>query len=515
MNRRVTVLTLSLTMIAAGVLAGVFLFQPTRGPPSILVKGGYLVDTFHDSAVVHATDLSLSITLTWNNQHGVGLFIINVTNIDTKRTVAESDAQVILTGVGYSSESFHIRATALQAQLNLRHMPSDSLRFYVFGDSQGYQGGVQQIVFSANENRPDFLFHCGDITPFGQDSQYISFIHAIHNLTIPLFTTAGNHDIRLGGDSRYVQHFGPPTYSFDSGFAHFTVLDTSNGDVSNETFAWLEHDLMESSAEWKIVFTHIPPFDPRPGENHTLSSDATGERLMSLLSTSGVDVVFAGHIHIFNDSIRNGGRYVITGGAGAGICATTEGGLYHYVNVTLQSSGLTMNVVPLNPPVLDRSTITIRGTSETMTISLEDLAKLTSISGSSSFQNQYGNWGGQGAYKGVRVAELLDMIGGVTANALLSVSAFDGYEERYSYWNVYPNDSWHMIQGDMIIAYEFNGTAVPIWSDGPRIVMLAPDGAYSNDDCLATSAPGLGFHVYPSAGALWVRYVMLLEVIPE
>ncbi|TFH03367.1 MAG: hypothetical protein E4H14_16785 [Candidatus Thorarchaeota archaeon] len=49
-----------------------------------------------------------------------------------------------------------------------------SINFYVFGDSQGYQGGVEQIVTAANLHRPDFLFHCGDLTPFGQENQYQS-----------------------------------------------------------------------------------------------------------------------------------------------------------------------------------------------------------------------------------------------------------------------------------------------------------------------------------------------------
>ena len=42
--------------------------------------------------------------------------------------------------------------------------PDDSINFYVFGDSQGYQGGIEQIVTTANLNRPDFIFHCWRIS---------------------------------------------------------------------------------------------------------------------------------------------------------------------------------------------------------------------------------------------------------------------------------------------------------------------------------------------------------------
>lgn len=515
MNRGAAVLVLSLVLVAAGLAVGLFVFQPIRESPAISVQGGYLVGTSSDTALVRAMSLSLDITLLWESQSGVGLFRINVTNIDTERMIAESDAQVTVVAVGYSSKTFEVRTTALKAELSLRHTSSDSIRFYVFGDSQGYQGGMQQIVLSANENRPDFLFHCGDLTPFGQENQYVSFTQALHNLTIPLFATTGNHDVRKGGDLRYLQHFGPSSYSFDFGAAHFTVLDTSSGNVSEAAYSWLANDIIGSSAEWKIVFTHIPPFDPRPGGNHTLGNTTTAERLMNLFKTSGVNIVFAGHIHVFNETIFGGVHYVITGGAGATVSPSSQGGTYHYVNVTLQGSNLLMNVIPLSPPILAVGTITIRGVLDSMTVSLEDLGTLTTIVGSSSFQNQYGNWGGLGEYRGVRVSDLVDMVGGMATNELLSVSAFDGYQRLYSYWNVYPNDSWHSLQGDMILAYEFNETLGPTWQDGPRIAMLAPDGAYSNDDCLATSAPGLGFYYYPSAGALWVRCVVLIEVNHE
>ena len=84
----------------------------------------------------------------------------------------------------------------------------------------------------------------------------------------------------------------------------------------------------------------------------------------------------------------------------------------------------------------------------------------------------------------------------------------------FSYDNVYPNASWYDVQGDMILAYSLNGTDVLDWTDGMRLVMLPADEAYSNSDCLETSAPGMGYHVYPSAGARWVRFVSYIEVIP-
>ena len=45
---------------------------------------------------------------------------------------------------------------------------------------------------------------------------------------------------------------------------------------------------------------------------------------MTLFETYDVDVVFTGHIHMYNETVINGVRYVITGGAGASLYADEE-----------------------------------------------------------------------------------------------------------------------------------------------------------------------------------------------
>jgi len=197
----------------------------------------------------------------------------------------------------------------------------DTINFYVFGDSQGYQGGIEEIVTAANVHGPDFLFHCGDLTPFGQENQYQAVKAVLDQSITPVYTTIGNHDIKNSGSILYEEYFGPSTYSFDLGPAHFTVFNTSSGDVTPQEFAWLEQDLTQNEAEFRFVFTHIPPFDPRSGENHSLVNSTTSTRLMSLFEEHGVDVVFTGHIHMYNETMVNGVRYVITGGAGASLYA--------------------------------------------------------------------------------------------------------------------------------------------------------------------------------------------------
>ena len=390
-------------------------------------------------------------------------------------------------------------------------MPDDgSINFYVFGDSQGYQGGVEQIVTAANLHRPDFLFHCGDLTPFGQENQYQAVKAVLDQSIVPVYTTIGNHDLKEGGGVLYEEYFGTSRYSFNLGPAHFTVFNTSSSDISAQEFSWLEQDLTQTEAEFRFVFTHIPPFDPRTGENHSLINSTTSTQLMSLFEAHEVDVVFTGHIHMYNETVVNGVRYVITGGAGASLYADEDnGGIYHYINVTLNKSGLTIEPVLLDTPTLPRDVVAVRGLVEVVTLSLDDLLQMDVVTGYSSFQNQYDNWRGHGTYTGIAILELVELVGGITINDTLVVRSFDGYAQEFSYSNVYPNTTWAEIQGPMVLAYSYNDTEVLDWVDGIRLVMIPPDGEYSNIDATQTSESGDVI----SAGARWVRFVSLIEVI--
>jgi predicted phosphodiesterase len=400
----------------------------------------------------------------------------------------------------------------INSQHNL--LEDETLNFYVFGDSQGYQGAIEEIAALANIYHPDFVVHCGDLTSFGQEDQYVTVSQALDVFEVPVYVTPGNHDIRLGGGARYTASFGPARYSYDIGPAHFTVFNTSANDVAETELAWLEGDLSNTEAEYKFVFTHTPPFDPRAGHEHSMRNMTAAARLMELFERFQVNTVFAGHIHIFNTTVHNEVRYVITGGAGASLYADSEnGGFHHFVNVTLNSSGLTIEAVPIQTPALGRDVIAIRSIDEDVTLSLSDLHLLDTIEGDSSFENKHGNWNDIAKYTGVKVAELVELVGGMDSEDILRVISNDGFVQEFHYSNVYPNGSWFSRQGHMIIAFSYNDEFVPEWSDGMRLVMLPEDQGYSNDDCRSTSAPGMGYNVYPSAGARWVRFVSFVEVI--
>ncbi|TFF86996.1 hypothetical protein EU519_00065 [Candidatus Thorarchaeota archaeon] len=517
MRERKEFLAIAVSIIAATASMGTvyLIFSPrSASPPDVAVEGGYVLNQTPIHTTVRSMALSLQLQLSTKNGGPLGSHDVTVTNMDINRATLLCDAPFFIIDSSGSSKTIRINTQVSNANITMATSNVSLLKFYVLGDSQGYQGSVKDIVATANQDHPAMLFHCGDITPFGQQDQYQRFDDAVANLSVPLFLTAGNHDIRMGGGHRYISRYGPSTYSFDFSGAHFTIFNSSAGDVPESTLQWLQNDISSTTSEHKFVFTHIPPFDPRPGSNHTFLNTTAATRLIDLFETESVDVVFTGHIHMFNISVRNNVTYVISGGAGATLYEEPErGGIYHYVNVTVSDSQVKTETVLLSEPSFARDQVVIRGTDEDITLTVDDLMGLPAIEGFSSFQNQLDNWRGQGVYIGVKISDLLALVGGMMPENTLRVIANDGYSQDFCYGNVFPNESWYQLQGEMALAYSYNGTTVPDWSSGLRVIMLPPDGQYSNDDCLQTSAPGMGCQVYVSAGSRWVRYAQRIEVV--
>jgi DMSO/TMAO reductase YedYZ molybdopterin-dependent catalytic subunit len=145
-------------------------------------------------------------------------------------------------------------------------------------------------------------------------------------------------------------------------------------------------------------------------------------------------------------------------------------------------------------------------------LTLDNMKDMTSVQGTSSYQNRFGNWRGLGEYKGVTLQRMADLVGGMQSGDVMTISASDGYEQNLSYYQVYADASYQAVQGWIILAYQFNTTEVPDWADGPMIAVLAPDGAFSNVDFNATAAKDQEYLSSTSAGSIWVKNVERIEI---
>ncbi len=173
---------------------------------------------------------------------------------------------------------------------------------------------------------------------------------------------------------------------------------------------------------------------------------------------------------------------------------------------------LRMLTLPPPPPLEGEAEVQVIKGETTVNLNFSSLVAMPATTGLSSSQNRFQNWRGTGTYVGVTLHSLVELVGGMDENDVVLINATDGYVQYFAHYNLYPNTSFSALQGELILAYSYNGTTPATWGDGPRSVFLAPDSAYSNDDANQTTHPAWFFE---SAGARWVRNVASIEVITD
>ena len=238
--------------------------------------------------------------------------------------------------------------------------------------------------------------------------------------------------------------------------------------------------------------------------------------MLSLLESMNVKAVISGHIHYFNHTIINGIHFIVSGGGGAYLYEEPEaGGFHHFTEITIDtlSNNILITPIPLTKDIGSLDIQISKDNSKRIISNHDLLSEFSLIQGYSSFQNQYNNWRANGTYIGVKITSLLETVGGMGPMDVLIIESWDGMKSNFSYPVIYPNSTWKEIQGEIILAYYFANQTVPEYSDGYRIVFLPPDGSYSNEDCKNTSPPEEGWHIWPSAGYRWIKYVRSLTII--
>jgi len=220
----------------------------------------------------------------------------------------------------------------------------DRFTFAVCGDSRGGWEVYKKVLDSVQRDGCAFLIHMGDMVQNGTEQEFVEFAQFMSDFNTPFYPVPGNHDTPDGLLTAFLKHSGAPAprYSFDYGPVHVSIIDTSSGSALGE-LAWLASDLDTTDQPIKVVALHYPPFDPA-GTGHIMQTG--NDDLMDLMREKGVRIVFAGHIHTYDQAERDGVRYIITGGAGAPLYATgNRPAYYHYVRATVEEEEITTEVV--------------------------------------------------------------------------------------------------------------------------------------------------------------------------
>ncbi|WP_314590900.1 metallophosphoesterase family protein [Paenibacillus terrigena] len=223
--------------------------------------------------------------------------------------------------------------------------PGGAFSFAVTSETGGYSGfdttggSINRRIFQQMQRyRPDLALFIGDIVNDGreyEDWETYFFGPGRDLLTnTPLYSCLGNHECN---GEWYYKYFDFPSprnyYSFDYGDVHFTCLDSTdfipddtypyaNGGIApgNAQFDFLVQDLASSTAKWKIVFFHYPPYVSGGYQVEDL------RQLSPLFEANGVDLVLTSHTIVYERSHplyqgqideARGITYIVAGGAGA------------------------------------------------------------------------------------------------------------------------------------------------------------------------------------------------------
>ena len=219
--------------------------------------------------------------------------------------------------------------------------PDDSrapFSFLIYGDNRTDDVSHAAIVRAMLATPSDFLLNTGDLVQTGQsDANWQAFFDVEGPLlrSRSLFSCIGNHELTDGAGVNYLRYFGPTTDahgptdkprlygSFRWEDARFFLLDAMETfEAGSPERTWLEGELARADGEaglvWRIAVMHHSPWSSGP---HGSNARALQAGIPALLSAHKIDLVLAGHDHIYERGTASGLRYLISGGGGAPLYA--------------------------------------------------------------------------------------------------------------------------------------------------------------------------------------------------
>jgi acid phosphatase type 7 len=270
-----------------------------------------------------------------------GTSLTALTGVAVEATTGTTEHVVNLSGLAANTRYYYSVGTSVatlsaasEAQYFMTSPPSGtgrSTRIWVIGDA-GTGTPAQTAVRDAYETftgtrHTDLWLQLGDnVYETGTDAEYQSRMFDVYqgllrkSVTWP---TLGNHDTAeattVTASLPYFNLFSFPTqgqaggvasgtksyYSFDFGDIHFICLDsmTSSRAPGSPMLSWLQADLAANTKAWTIAYWHHPPYTKGPVDSDfvtTLVEMRTN--VLPILEGYGVDLVLAGHSHVYERS---------------------------------------------------------------------------------------------------------------------------------------------------------------------------------------------------------------------
>jgi hypothetical protein len=207
-------------------------------------------------------------------------------------------------------------------------------KFAVIGDYGDDSSGEQAVADLINSWNVDFIITTGDNsygnTPIDENigkyyADYIGNYIGSYGSGSPInkfFPSLGNHDYSDGGGlSAYLNYFTLPGISGNSsgneryfdfvhGNIHLFAINSNSKELDGRDGSsiqanWLQTQMTNSTAKWKIVYDHHPPYSSGPhGSSTVMRWD---------FSQWGADAVMSGHDHTYERLEVDGLTFFVNG----------------------------------------------------------------------------------------------------------------------------------------------------------------------------------------------------------
>ena len=203
---------------------------------------------------------------------------------------------------------------ASRSQLELKlPLEQKSVRFAVIGDNGTGEQPQYDVAaeMEAYETvvQYEFVIMMGDNIYGGHkpkdfERKFETPYKPLLDAGVKFYACLGNHD---SSDETLYKPFnmsGKRYYTFKKGDVQFFALDSNYMDPTQ--LDWIQQQLRESNAKWKIAFFHHPLYSD--GRFHGSDVDLRNQ-LMPIFEKYGVNVVMSGHDHVYERFKPESGIY--------------------------------------------------------------------------------------------------------------------------------------------------------------------------------------------------------------
>src|SRR3954466_3479251 len=234
------------------------------------------------------------------------------------------------------------------------------------GDSGAWPDPTADAIFSqllrqAAEVDPVFLVNLGDFAGPGTVERHEPYLDLVSRLPVPNVCLIGNHDLEdpRAGEAWSAVH-GPRNFEFAYGHTRFVAIHGASGPAAPRggppppapagrgpgALRSLDEALAAAPEPHRVVLLHAPPhldghYAPQP-ECGFRQGEA---EFLEIIHRHGVKLVCCAHGLGYDHHVRDGVRFVMSGGGGAALylsyrdAGADRGALFHAVQITLDEAG--------------------------------------------------------------------------------------------------------------------------------------------------------------------------------